>query len=399
MNPGYDAFVSHSSHDKFWVYGHLLCELEGAGLNVCIDRRDFDLGVPALVNMERAIERSRKTILVISPKWVESEWTNFESLMLQTSDLVNLGRRVLPLLLERCQIPLRLSIFTYADFTSQDYWGAEMNRLIAAIKEERDGETCVKSSLGVAGREGEIEILYSFSFEGECEGLTLAELQQIQAILQHYAKDASIRFRRMERGSVILEITGTREGYYRLCRLVRLGKLSDLAGIKIIGIAAAAEGADAVAKRISSGVGEIVIPLDYRQRPLSGVICRLDDIEGFEAVGQVARKLLPGRTGLLSDVVIYLTAQGEYYYAHSNYVIAGRSYASKMCSTDIPDLFYVLVYMIGKDWPPPEQVERIYEAHTNKVQYIINERIMTEDGSCEIDFYGATNIKIVRDVA
>jgi hypothetical protein len=399
MNPEYDAFISYSSHDKLWVYTCLLCELERAGLDICIDRRDFDLGIPSIVNMERAIKRSRKTILVMSSKWVESEWTNFESLMVQTYDLVNLSLRVLPILFENCQIPLRLSIFTYADFTSQDQWGAEMNRLIATIKEARNSGICTESALSLVACDGKAEIMYSLSFEGECENITVADLQIIQAVLQQYAKDATLRIRRVEPGSVILEITSSQEGYYRLCRLVRLGKLSELVGLSIIGISTIVEGREEVTKRIRSGIKEIVIPSNYQQRPLSGVFCRLEGIEGFEVEGERARQLLPGKTGLLSDVVIYVTAQGEYYYAHSNYVIAGHSHASKMCSTDIPDLFYILIYMIGKDWPSPEQEIRIYEAHKNKVQYIINEKIMREDGTCEIDVYDATNIKIVKDIS
>jgi len=54
-----------------------------AGLRVCIDFRDFEPGLPTLVNMENAVERSRKTLIVLTPDWVESEWTTFESLLIR----------------------------------------------------------------------------------------------------------------------------------------------------------------------------------------------------------------------------------------------------------------------------------------------------------------------------
>lgn len=62
------------------MQGWLPPRLEKASLRVCIDFRDFDVGVPSLVNMERAIDNSRRTLLVLTPAWVSSEWTEFEAL-------------------------------------------------------------------------------------------------------------------------------------------------------------------------------------------------------------------------------------------------------------------------------------------------------------------------------
>ena len=82
----YDVFISYSHADREWVHAWLTPHLEASGLRVCLDSRDFDVGVPSLVNMERAVERSRKTLLVLTPAWVESDWANFESLLSQTED-------------------------------------------------------------------------------------------------------------------------------------------------------------------------------------------------------------------------------------------------------------------------------------------------------------------------
>ena len=90
----YDVFISYSHRDAEWVRNWLLPRLERAGLSVCIDFRDFQIGVPSLVNMERAAERSQRTLLVLTPNWVQSEWTNFEALMIQTQDPVGLRRRM-----------------------------------------------------------------------------------------------------------------------------------------------------------------------------------------------------------------------------------------------------------------------------------------------------------------
>lgn len=133
----YDVFISYSHADKQWVHDWLLPRLEKDGLKVCIDFRDFIIGVPSLVNMERAVKLSEKTLLVITPNWVKSEWTNFEALMTQTLDPIGLKQRVLPLMLEKTELPLRLKIFTYADFTSKENWEDRIAHLISQIGKRR----------------------------------------------------------------------------------------------------------------------------------------------------------------------------------------------------------------------------------------------------------------------
>jgi DNA polymerase III delta prime subunit len=133
---GYDTFISYSHADSDWVKGWLLPRLEQAGLRVCIDVRDFDIGVPSLVNMERAVDHSRHTLLVLTPAWVNSEWTEFEQLLTQTSDPAARRRRLLPLLLRPCQPPPRIAMLTYADFTQETNREAELQRVLKALKGE-----------------------------------------------------------------------------------------------------------------------------------------------------------------------------------------------------------------------------------------------------------------------
>jgi hypothetical protein len=130
----YDAFISYSHHDSVWVRDTLLPHLEGEGLRICIDFRDFELGAPSLVNMENAVDRSRKTLLVLTPNWVASEWTEFEALLIQTRDPAGRGRRILPLMVQRCELPARLAVFTYLDLTDPAEFDFQMRRLAAAIR-------------------------------------------------------------------------------------------------------------------------------------------------------------------------------------------------------------------------------------------------------------------------
>src|SRR6266542_2673196 len=77
----YDVFISYSHKDEEWVVNILLPALEAAGLKVCIDFRDFVPGKPSRHNMRDACKESAYTVLVMTPAWMASEWTSFESVL------------------------------------------------------------------------------------------------------------------------------------------------------------------------------------------------------------------------------------------------------------------------------------------------------------------------------
>jgi hypothetical protein len=111
----------------------LLPKLEQEGLHICIDYRDFQIGIPSLVNMENAIDLSRKILLILTPNWVASEWTKFESLLLLAQDPTNLSQRILPILVQLCPLPKRLEILTHLDLTKPEEFDRQVLRLVSAI--------------------------------------------------------------------------------------------------------------------------------------------------------------------------------------------------------------------------------------------------------------------------
>lgn len=126
-------FISYSSKDREWVSDWLLPRLEGAGIEVRIDYRDFEIGRSFIINMEKAVDWCDKILLVLTPNWVESEMTNFEALLVQSEDPIGLKGRFLPLMLTQCDLPRRLGIFTYADFKDESNWDVEMSRLLKQL--------------------------------------------------------------------------------------------------------------------------------------------------------------------------------------------------------------------------------------------------------------------------
>ena len=69
----YDVFISCSQAEREWVDEWLLPRLEQAGLRVAVDYRDFIVGMPRIDNIERAVNHSRHTIVVLTTNWLDSE--------------------------------------------------------------------------------------------------------------------------------------------------------------------------------------------------------------------------------------------------------------------------------------------------------------------------------------
>ncbi|KAF1380924.1 hypothetical protein PFLUV_G00169120 [Perca fluviatilis] len=88
----YDAFVSYSERDASWVENCLVPELEEPRendedsvdqrtlrpLTLCLHKRDFLPGHWIVDNIMSAMERSRRTVFVLSENFVQSDWCRYE---------------------------------------------------------------------------------------------------------------------------------------------------------------------------------------------------------------------------------------------------------------------------------------------------------------------------------
>ena len=82
----------------------LLPKLESNRLRVCIDYRDFEPGRTNIEEIGRGMRTSRKILLVLTPRYFESDWTSFEQLTQQNLDPRNKNARLIPLLKEQCEL-------------------------------------------------------------------------------------------------------------------------------------------------------------------------------------------------------------------------------------------------------------------------------------------------------
>uniref|UniRef100_A0A8D1KEJ9 Toll-like receptor 1 n=2 Tax=Sus scrofa TaxID=9823 RepID=A0A8D1KEJ9_PIG len=74
----FHAFISYSGHDSAWVKNELLPNVEKEGIKICLHERNFVPGKSIMENIINCIEKSYKSIFVLSPNFVQSEWCHYE---------------------------------------------------------------------------------------------------------------------------------------------------------------------------------------------------------------------------------------------------------------------------------------------------------------------------------
>ncbi|XP_029445272.1 toll-like receptor 1 [Rhinatrema bivittatum] len=76
----YHAFISYSQQDSIWVKSYLIPNLEkGDGsVQICQHERNFVPGRSIIENIINCIEKSYKSIFVLSPNFIQSEWCHYE---------------------------------------------------------------------------------------------------------------------------------------------------------------------------------------------------------------------------------------------------------------------------------------------------------------------------------
>ena len=144
----YDIVLSHDP-DDCWALEWLLPRLEAAGFKMYVDQRDAAIGWPKSVNREQALKNSRHTLVVLTPRYLAGEWSMFEAFLAQSLNPSGRQRRLIPLLLEKCQLPAYFAHLEAADFTDPSRWEAEMARLVRNLSGNAEGVSHASAALSV----------------------------------------------------------------------------------------------------------------------------------------------------------------------------------------------------------------------------------------------------------
>ena len=133
----YDVFLSYRQRepDKSWVRKTLLPKLEAEGIKACIDYRDFRLGAVLIEEMQRAVVQSRYSLAVLTPAYLQSNFTEFENVLAQHLGLEKSQRRLLAMMREECEPELRISAQLWLDMTDDDDFEMNVQRLVYELRQ------------------------------------------------------------------------------------------------------------------------------------------------------------------------------------------------------------------------------------------------------------------------
>lgn len=109
------TFLSYSRVNKEFAI-RLAKELKAEGFDIWLDQLDIPAGSRWDREVEKALKESEIFMIILTQSSIESE-----NVLDEIGYAIDNGKRFLPVLLEKCEVPLRLRRFQYVDFTNKDF--------------------------------------------------------------------------------------------------------------------------------------------------------------------------------------------------------------------------------------------------------------------------------------
>lgn len=125
-------FLCHSSQDKPFVR-RLAVDLGNQGIGYWLDEAELNVGDSLIEKLRLAIDEVDYLIAVISPASVASPWVARELDVAMTQEILGRRVKVMPLLLEKCELPGFLPGKVYADFTEESTYLPRFQSLVRSI--------------------------------------------------------------------------------------------------------------------------------------------------------------------------------------------------------------------------------------------------------------------------
>ena len=125
-------FLSHNHADKPFVR-RLAQDLQDAGVRVWIDEAEIMIGDSLIEKIRQGIDEMEYVGVVISQNSVKSEWVKREVDIAMNQEIEGKLVKVLPLVIEDCELPGFLKGKLYADFRASERYDEELAKVLRRL--------------------------------------------------------------------------------------------------------------------------------------------------------------------------------------------------------------------------------------------------------------------------
>ena len=129
-------FLSHSHKDKSFSK-KLANDLSKLEIRVWLDEAEINIGDSLIEKISSGIDEMEYVGAILSKHSVSSEWVKKELDIAMNQEIKNRRVKVLPILIEDCQLPTFLEGKLFADFREERNYSDQLNKLIKAILYEK----------------------------------------------------------------------------------------------------------------------------------------------------------------------------------------------------------------------------------------------------------------------
>lgn len=127
-------FMSHTGKDKPFVR-QLAKDLKARGVpKVWIDEAEIEIGDSLTEKIDEGMKETRYIGIVLSSKSIDAPWVKKELDIAINREIAEGEVVVLPLLIERCEIPRFLNGKLYGDFTDADQYEESLQKLLRKLR-------------------------------------------------------------------------------------------------------------------------------------------------------------------------------------------------------------------------------------------------------------------------
>jgi hypothetical protein len=133
----HDVFVSYrqGDPDRSLVRERLVPALKVHGFNVCVDYESFRIGRPLVLQMERAVVSSRYSVAILSQRYLDSAFTEFERVLARQLSLETREARLLAVRIEAGLVPpLDFRAHLWIEMTED--FGHAVEQLVAELRRD-----------------------------------------------------------------------------------------------------------------------------------------------------------------------------------------------------------------------------------------------------------------------